>query len=116
MGSALNAYIIAKDCNAATVTETWPSFQDFVENLSEDLIGNFEAAKSPPGRDDSRPAWVHKLAKIFDKEKVCVDCRASSGPGSSGKIPKFGCVQCQVAVHTLCFGNHIYRADAQGQM
>ena len=116
MGSALNAYIIAKDCNAVTVTENWPSFQDFVEDLAEDLIGNFETSKHPPGRDDSRPARVHKLAKIFNKEKVCVECRASSVPGSRGKTSKFGCVQCQVAVHTLCFPNHIYRADGQGQM
>ncbi|XP_052233052.1 uncharacterized protein LOC127845914 [Dreissena polymorpha] len=69
MGSALNAYIIAKDSNPETVGREWPNIQDFVEDLADGLIGDYCAGKDAPILDTARPARVHTMERLFEKEK-----------------------------------------------
>ncbi|XP_052261867.1 piggyBac transposable element-derived protein 4-like [Dreissena polymorpha] len=102
MGSALNAYIIAKDSNPETVGREWPNIQDFVD---------YCAGKDAPILDTARPARVHTMERLFEKEKVCVECRAKANRGERVGTSKFGCVECNVPVHHQCFPAHINRAN-----
>ena len=44
--AALNAYIVGKAQGHAFITKRWPSFQNFLEALSSDLIGDTRADKN----------------------------------------------------------------------
>ncbi|KAH3849497.1 hypothetical protein DPMN_091900 [Dreissena polymorpha] len=109
MGSALNSYIIAKDSNPEAVRREWPNFQDFVEDLADGLIGDFSASNDAPIVDTARPARVHTMERLFENEKVCVKFRAKLNNGQRAGTSKFGCVECNVPVHTQCFPGHMNR-------
>ena len=47
MVSAHNAYVVAKDQGHAYHSRQWPTFLDFLEDLSNDLIGDTRADRSP---------------------------------------------------------------------
>lgn len=47
MVSAHNAYIIAKDIHPDTIKDGWPNFQNFIEEIVSDLIGDTRAARKP---------------------------------------------------------------------
>jgi len=116
MAAVHNAYVIAKDSNPEVVHKEWPNFQDFVEDLAEGLIDEYlnnrdDTHRSAPQPNNVRPNQRHNFVKLFDKEKVCVECRARLGQGVRAGTSKFGCQECNVAVHTQCFPAHINRAN-----
>ena len=111
MVSAHNAYIVAKNSNSECVLKEWPSFQDFLEELADDLIGDCKAGRDAPNLNQPRPARRHDIEKMYEKAKVCVECRAHAARGARVGTSYFGCVQCQVAVHQGCISSHISRAN-----
>ena len=111
MTSAHNAYVMAKDTNPETVHSKWPNVQDFIEDLADGLIGDVAAGKDAPILHEPRAAHRHDMERLFEKEKVCVECRAKANRGQRVGTSKFGCVQCNVPVHHQCFPAHITRAN-----
>ena len=109
MASAHNSYIVAKDTHPAVARERWPRFQDFIEELVEDLIGDTRARREPPRVDCGGRATAHDIVKLFPKNKVCRECSLSGQQGQRKGVTKFGCQQCNVAVHLECSSKHIMR-------
>ena len=48
MALAHNAYIVAKDSNPSYVNAEWPGFQDFSEDLAEDLVCHVTTVRGLP--------------------------------------------------------------------
>ncbi|XP_041346649.1 piggyBac transposable element-derived protein 4-like [Gigantopelta aegis] len=71
MSVAHNAYICAKDEYPVQSMNRWPNFQDFIEDLSEGLIGDTRAKKAIMVCNVERPVLEHKIEKNFTKRKVC---------------------------------------------
>ncbi|XP_062583974.1 piggyBac transposable element-derived protein 4-like [Saccostrea cucullata] len=109
MASAHNAYIVAKDIHTHAARERWPGFQDFIEELVEDLIGDTRARREPPKVDCGGRATAHDIVKMFPKNKVCRECSLSGPQGQRKGVTKFGCQQCGVPVHLECSSKHIMR-------
>lgn len=110
MAAAHNSYIIAKDSNEEYVNKEWPTFQEFLEDLATGLIDEHVNNRDPPAPREVRQGQQHTFVKLFEKEKVCVECRAKLGPGVRAGATKYGCQQCGVALHTQCFPSHLARA------
>ena len=89
MASARNAYIVAKDTHPETFREKWPRFQDFIEELVEDLIGDTRARKKPPKVDCGGRASAHDIVKLYPKNKTCRECALSGQPGQRKGVTKF---------------------------
>ena len=51
-----NAYIVAKESNPAEAATQWPVFQDFVEDLSLELIGDVRSARAAPPCTSTSPS------------------------------------------------------------
>ena len=111
MAAAHNSYIIAKDSNEEEVMMEWPNYQDFLEDIATGLIDEYTNNRASPQTDISTPNTRHEFVKLFEKEKVCVECRARVGPGVRVGTSKFGCQQCKVPIHTQCFPAHINRVN-----
>lgn len=111
MAAAHNSYVLAKDTNPEYVLEEWPTYQEFLEDLATGLIDEHVNNRDPPCNTDIQQGPRHDFLKLFEKEKVCVECRAKLGPGKRAGATRFGCRQCNVAVHTQCFPGHITRAN-----
>ncbi|KAK3797067.1 hypothetical protein RRG08_065833 [Elysia crispata] len=45
------------DSNPGYVNSEWPGFQDFLEDLAEDLVCHVTAVRAPPIIHSSRPDW-----------------------------------------------------------
>ncbi|WAR12222.1 PGBD4-like protein [Mya arenaria] len=74
MSAAHNAYIIARDSNPEVIQREWPQFQDFVEDLAEDLIGNYKASRAAPLTNIENlppvPREQHEIkSKLFIRHK-----------------------------------------------
>ena len=65
MVSAHNAYIIAKDTHPDTIKDWWPNFQDFIEEIVSDLIGDTRATREPTKVDCNSRATVHTITKLL---------------------------------------------------
>ena len=65
MATAHNAYVSAKDSSEEFVRLEWPRFQDFLEELAEDLIGD------APNLNIPRQAMRHNIQRMYEKAKVC---------------------------------------------
>ena len=111
MASAHNAYILAKDSNPQHAKDEWPHFQDFIEEIVEDLIGDVQAGRAAPDHNQPRPARQHDVRKMYQRGRVCAECRARTAPGIRVGTSQFGCVQCDIPVHQHCVGDHIHRAN-----
>lgn len=114
MASAHNAYVIAKDSNPEVVSREWPNFQDFIEDLASGLIDDMTTPRAPPMHQEAQGQRRHTFVKLFDKDKVCVECRFAKGQGVRVGTSKFGCQQCNVAIHTQCFPKHVEKYHAAG--
>ncbi|KAK3107746.1 hypothetical protein FSP39_021329 [Pinctada imbricata] len=112
MASAYKAYVIAKDMHPDIAREKWPYFQDFIENLSTELIGNFRAKREAPIAESSGRITLHDFKHLFEKNKVCRECSLSLASGQRKGVTKFGCVQCNVPVHLECTSKHIMRMSS----
>lgn len=113
MVSAHNGYIVAKDTHPEIAKDRWPNFQDFVEEIVEDLIGDTRSSREPPRVDCGGQGTEHSITKMFDKNKVCRECSLSGTPGQRKIVTKFGCSQCNVPVHLECQSKHIMRMIRQ---
>ena len=114
MASAHNAYIIAKDSHPDVAKDKWPNFQDFIEDLVEDLIGDTRAKREPKVVDCGGRATAHDIGKLFEKNKVCRECSLTEAlQGQRKGVTKFGCRQCNVPVHLDCQARHIMRMIGQ---
>ena len=111
MASVHNAYIIAKDVDPVFIKKEYPNFQEFVEEVAEGLIGDVRTKRDAPQGGDARPARRHDMEKMFDKPKVCVECRATAARGARVGTSHFGCVQCATAIHQGCLSKHITRVN-----
>ncbi|XP_061186542.1 piggyBac transposable element-derived protein 4-like [Saccostrea echinata] len=111
MASAHNAYIVAKDTHPEIAREKWPGFQDFIEDIVEDLIGDTRARREPPKVDCGGRATAHdiNIVKLFPKNKVCRECSLSGPQGQRKGVTKFGCRQCSIPVHLECSSKHFTR-------
>ena len=110
MSCAHNAYICAKDEYPLQSRNHWPNFQDFIEDLSEALIGDTRAKKAVKVCNIERPVLEHKIEKLFPKRKICRECSlAASGTAKRPGATNFGCVQCNIPVHVECQSKHIMR-------
>ena len=65
--SSHNANIIAKDTQPDIIKDRWPNFQDFIEEIVNDLIGDTRAAREPAKVDCS--ATEHTIVKLFEKKE-----------------------------------------------
>ena len=77
--SSHNANIIAKDTQPDIVKDRWPNFQDFIEEIVNDLIGDTRAAREPAKVDCS--ATEQTIVKLFEKKKVCCECSLTKALG-----------------------------------
>ncbi|XP_061188012.1 piggyBac transposable element-derived protein 4-like [Saccostrea echinata] len=109
MVSAHNSYIIVKDVHPEVAKECWPKFQDYIEDLLEDLIGDTRANREPPKVDCGGRATEHSLEQLYVKNKVCRECSLSGVPGQRKGVTKMGCRQCNTPVHLACQSKHIMR-------
>ena len=112
MASAHNAYILAKDNNPEHAHDVWPNFQDFIEELAEDLIGDVRTRfRAAPVLNDARPARQHDIQKLYQHGRVCAECRARAARGVRVGTSQYGCVQCGIPVHQACVARHIARVN-----
>ena len=112
MVSAHNAYVVAKDQGHTYHSRQWPTFLDFLEDLSNDLIGDTRADRAPQlPRAPERRLQVHTLERMFDKRRACRECSFSRQPNERVQATNFGCSSCQVPIHQKCLGAHINRAN-----
>jgi hypothetical protein len=109
MVSAHNSYIIAKDTHPEIAKIRWPNFQDFLEEIVEDLVGDTRSSREAPKVDVGGRATEHTITKRFEKNKVCRECSLSGTPGQRKGVTKFGCNECNVPVHLECQSKHIMR-------
>ncbi|KAJ8312515.1 hypothetical protein KUTeg_009888 [Tegillarca granosa] len=79
------SYVIAKDSNFDHVMAEWSNFQDFIENLSEELIGNTRSKREQVVEVPNR-ASVHNIVKLFPKRKRCYECRLTSRQGQRSAV------------------------------
>ncbi|GFO38733.1 PiggyBac transposable element-derived protein 4-like [Plakobranchus ocellatus] len=112
MASAHNAYVVAKDSNAEFAAKHWPGFQDFLEDLAEDLVANLTTTRAPPILHVARPChYLHTLRCRPDGlYKVCVECKLK---GLKGRTSKMMCKICNVPVHQRCLQEHQARMLGQ---
>ncbi|XP_052818115.1 piggyBac transposable element-derived protein 4-like [Mya arenaria] len=99
MSAAHNAYIIARDSNPEVIQREWPQFQDFVEDLAEDLIGNYKASRAAPLTNIENlppvPREQHEIkSKLFEKKKSCMECRSRAAVGVRVRATQSGCSTC----------------------
>ena len=112
MVSVHNAYIVAKDCNEEEAADRWPQFQDFIEDLALELIGNVRAKKAPPTvHMPERGAALHEIQKLYSKKKTCRECSLRAGPKERRGVTEYGCRQCNEPVHQTkdCVSHHLKR-------
>ncbi|KAK3793778.1 hypothetical protein RRG08_061913 [Elysia crispata] len=105
MAAAHNAYIVAKDSNPGYVNSEWPGFQDFLEDLVEDLVCHVTTVRAPPIIHSVRPTQhLHTLKQRDDGlYKVCYECKLL---GLKGKSAKTNCAICKVPVYIKCLQIH----------
>ncbi|KAL4240265.1 hypothetical protein ACF0H5_001059 [Mactra antiquata] len=113
MTTAYNAYVLAKESNPNVVQREWPQFQDFLEDLAEDLIGDYSSSRDTPlinlTNQPVLPPSRHKLiTKMFEKRKTCKDCRKRN-PGARPTQTFQGCETCCVPVCVKCVECHMQR-------
>ncbi|KAI0216626.1 hypothetical protein LSAT2_031377 [Lamellibrachia satsuma] len=107
-----NAYIIAKESNPVEAAAQWPLFQDFVEDLSLELIGNVRSARAAPlVHAPQRATALHEVVPMYERYKTCRECSLRAGPHQRCGVTKYGCRQCQEPVHQTgtCVADHIRR-------
>ena len=115
VASCHNAYVLAKDLHPEHIDDEYPNFQDFIEDIAIGLMGEERAPRAPPAGPrrgqvpPPRRAARHVIEKIFERRKVCVECRAAR-PDQRAHATLFGCRQCNVAVHLHCEVLHNMRA------
>ncbi|KAI0235221.1 putative RNA-binding protein 19 [Lamellibrachia satsuma] len=96
MVSAHNAYVVAKDQGHTYHSRQWPTFLDFLEDLSNDLIGDTRADRAPQlPRAPERRLQVHTPERMFDKRRACRECSFSRQPNERVQATNFGCSSCQ---------------------
>ncbi|GFS01655.1 PiggyBac transposable element-derived protein 4 [Elysia marginata] len=105
MASAHNAYIVAKSSNPDHVAKEWPGFQDFLEDLAEELVCQVTATRAPPIIHAVRQMQhLHTLRERPDGlYKVCIECKLL---GLKGKAAKTMCRICDLPVHIKCLQRH----------
>jgi len=102
MAAVHNSYIIAKDTNPDVARREWPSFQNFVEDLAEGLIGDYQAERDPPHSPQCSSGPTSSTARnakpVWTKEKgllhVPVCSRSQEDINSHG--------MCTVSSGSLC--------------
>ena len=109
--SAYNSYVILHDANHEAAKEKGLNhFKDFIEDLAQDLIGDTRAAKAVPlVPERCRGTTRHNITRMFEKNKTCHECSLSQNPGTRRGVTKYGCEECNVAVHLTCQSQHITR-------
>lgn len=117
MAAAHNAYLIAKDVQPQIVAREWPQFQDFLEDLADNLIGDFSSSRNTPLQPIPNPSNRHLMdPKLFEKKKTCQGCRAKDGPGQRVTVTLQGCQLCQTAVCKACVADHIQRGNVSSDL
>ena len=107
-----NAYIVAKESNPAEAAAQWPVFQDFMEDLSLELIGDVRSTRAAPlAPAPHRAAALHKIVPMYERYKTCRECSLRSAPGERRGFTKYSCRQCQEPVHQTgtCVADHTRR-------
>ncbi|GFO49479.1 hypothetical protein PoB_007598400 [Plakobranchus ocellatus] len=62
ISSAHNGYVVAKYTNAEFAARHWPGFQNFLEDLAEDLVANLTTTWAPPILHVEHPChYLHTL-------------------------------------------------------
>ena len=112
--SCHNSFIVAKDIHPDYMSVEYPNFQDFLEEIVNGLLGDEHARRAPPAGAAPPPppprgprvGGRHTNKKLFEKRKVCVVCSARRRPNQRAHATKFGCQECNVAVHQRCEVEH----------
>ena len=111
-----NSYIVAKESNPVESAAQWPVFQDFVEDLSLELIGDVRSARAAPlVPAPQRATALHEVVKMYEHYKTCRECALRAGPSQRRGVTKYGCRQCQEPVHQTgdCVADHVRRHMTQ---
>ena len=67
-----NAYIVAKESNPVEAAAQWPLFQDIVEDLSLELIGDVRSARAAPlVHAPQRATALHEVVPMYERYKTC---------------------------------------------
>ena len=111
VASVHNSFIVAKDIYPERMKVEYPNFQDYIEDLIHELIGDIKAGRDAPVRNEGRAARRHDVERIFAKAKVCVECRVRADRAERVGTTKFGCRQCGIPVHVTCVAAHIGRCN-----
>ncbi|WAR14597.1 hypothetical protein MAR_004702 [Mya arenaria] len=71
--AAHNSYIISQDSNPEAIQREWPKYQDFIEDLVKDLIGNYKASRAAPLSyiEKWHPFLVHNMTFSGDCTGLC---------------------------------------------
>ena len=113
-GAAVNAHIIAKASHPEANKKRWPQLQGFLEDLALDLVGDWRAKRAAPLVEvPVRPIREHTFVQLFQKYKTCRECSLAAGHKQRRGVTKYGCQECNEAVHKDCAQKHIRRHMGQ---
>ena len=107
-----NAYIVAKESNPVEAAAQWPLFQDIVEDLSLELIGDVRSSRAAPlVHAPQRATALHEVVPMYERYKTCRECSLRAGPHQRRGVTKYGGRQCQEPVHQTgtCVADHVRR-------
>ena len=75
-----NAYVVARQSNPGPSAMRWRSYQDFVEELAESLVGDVRSARAAPlVLAPQRATALHTIVKLYERSKTCRECSVRGG-------------------------------------
>jgi len=111
--SVMNSYILAKACHPNSIKRKFPHQRDFIEQLATELIGEYRNLK--PVQREPVVIVSHRVYRMFDKRKVCVECALVKRNTPAGsRTTYYGCGICNVRVHMACEELHRARMARDG--
>ena len=111
MVCANNSYIVAKEQDRELTKKLWPTFQDFLEALSMELIGPTRSKRTPRlATKPAQPLENHTYkANLFPKKRTCAECSMCREKGERVFGTLSGCVECGTPIHKRCMSSHVVR-------